>query len=80
MELFSISPVIISKNGIKRLENNQNRFAILNEAFGGVKEVKAGGLEQIILRGFQSLLKYLLKPASAQVIAQLPRFMLEAIL
>ena len=61
------------------MENNQNRFAILNEAFGGVKEVKAGGLEQTYIRGFQVAKIFAKTQASAQVIAQLPRFMLEAI-
>lgn len=78
--IFYFTSYNLKKIGKKRLENNQNRFAILNEAFGGVKEVKAGGLEQTYIKRFSEFAKIFAKTqASAQVIAQLPRFMLEAI-
>ena len=78
--IFYFTNYYLSKIGKKRLENNQYRFATLNEAFGGVKEVKVGGLEQTYIKRFSKSAQMFAKTqASAQVIAQLPRFMLEAI-
>lgn len=66
--------------GSKRLANNQLRFTVVNEAFGAVKEVKAGGLEDTYIKSFSNFAKiYAQTHASAQVVAQLPRFILEAI-
>lgn len=70
----------LSEVGKKRLKNNELRFTTLNEAFGGIKELKAGNLEQTYINRFASSAEIFARAqASAQVIAQLPRFMLEAI-
>ena len=78
--IFYFTNFYLRQIGKKRLENNRYRFATLNEAFGGVKELKAGGLEQTYIDRFSKSAQTFAKTqASAQVIAQLPRFMLEAI-
>tara|TARA_A100001015_G_scaffold313637_1_gene421322 strand:+ start:312 stop:2081 length:1770 start_codon:yes stop_codon:yes gene_type:complete len=66
--------------GNKRLKNNQLRFTIINEAFGASKEVKIGGLENSYINRFSSSAQVFARTqASWVVIAQLPRFILEAI-
>lgn len=70
----------LNKIGEERLKNNQLRFTAVIEAFGAAKEVKVGGLEQTYIKSFsQSAKMYAQTQASWQIIAQLPRFILEAI-
>ncbi len=70
----------LSKIGNKRSINNRLRFKTLSEAFGASKEVKFKGLEEIYVRRFSDFSqKFALSQASAQVISQLPRFILEAV-
>ena len=70
----------LSKIGNRRSNNNRLRFKILSEAFGASKEVKFRGLEEIYIKRFSEFSqKFALSQASAQVISQLPRFILEAI-
>ncbi len=66
--------------GKKRLKNNELRFKAVSEAFGAAKEVKFGGLEKVYIKSFSRAAEiYARTVASAQIIAQLPRFILEAI-
>jgi len=70
----------INRIGNERLEKNESRFKTIGEAFGAVKEVKVGGLEQVYNKQFSdSALAFAHTQASAQVITHLPRFILEAI-
>jgi len=70
----------LKKIGKKRLKNNQLRFKAISEAFGATKEVKVGGLEETYIKTFSDSAKiFATTQASSQVIAQLPRFILEAI-
>ena len=66
--------------GQARIQANQERYTVVSEAFGAVKEVKAGGLESIFIERFAKPAEtYAKGQATAQVIAQVPRFALEAI-
>jgi ATP-binding cassette, subfamily B, bacterial PglK len=70
----------LSKIGNRRSINNRLRFKTLSEAFGASKEIKFKGLEEIYIRRFSDFSqKFALSQASAQVISQLPRFILEAV-
>jgi len=78
--IFYLVRSYLFKIGEKRLKNNQLRFKAVSEAFGAAKEVKVGGLEKIFIRNFSnSAQTYARSVASSQVIAQLPRFILEAV-
>jgi len=71
---------LLSRLGSNRFETNQQRFTAVSEAFSAVKEVKIGGLENAYVQRFaQPAEIYARNQASAQVIAQMPRFALEAI-
>jgi ATP-binding cassette, subfamily B, bacterial PglK len=66
--------------GQARIQANQERYTVVSEAFGAAKEVKAGGLERIFVERFAKPAEtYAKGQATAQVIAQVPRFALEAI-
>ena len=70
----------LNQIGNQRLKNNQLRFMSVSEAFGASKEVKIGGLEQIYIKRFSDPAYIFAKTtATSQVIAQLPRYILEAI-
>jgi len=70
----------IKRLGQSRIKANQERFTAVSEAFGATKEVKVGGLERFFTQRFaQHAEVYARGQATAQVIAQLPRFALEAI-
>ena len=63
-----------------RLKNNQFRFIAVSEAFGASKEIKVLGLEQAYTKRFSDpSLDLARSQASANVISQLPRFVLEGI-
>jgi ATP-binding cassette, subfamily B, bacterial PglK len=70
----------LKKIGKDSLKNNQLRFAAVSEAFGAVKEIKVGGLEQTYINNFSISSKiFALTQAYVTSIAQLPRFFLECI-
>ncbi|XDZ70373.1 ABC transporter ATP-binding protein [Alphaproteobacteria bacterium LSUCC0744] len=70
----------LKRLGQARSQSNQERFTALSEAFGAVKEIKLGGLEQMYVQRFAKPAEIYAKGhATASVIGQLPRFALEAI-
>ncbi len=70
----------LKKIGKDSLKNNQLRFTAVSEAFGAVKEIKVGGLEQTYINNFSISSKiFALTQAYVSAIAQLPRFFLECI-
>jgi ABC-type multidrug transport system fused ATPase/permease subunit len=78
--IFYLVSNFLNKSGKERLENNQLRFTTISEAFGAVKEVKVGGLEEFYIKAFSKPAKIFAKTqASSQVVALFPRFILEAI-
>jgi ABC-type bacteriocin/lantibiotic exporter with double-glycine peptidase domain len=76
---FSFSK-FVKKIGKERLLHNELRFKLVDEVFKAVKEVKIGGLEQNYINLFsRSAFIYAKTTVSAEIIRQLPRFFLEAI-
>ena len=70
----------LDRTGKERLINNQLRFRIISEVFGAIKEVKIGGLEKIYVKNFSNPAQiFASSNASAAIIGQLPRYILEAI-
>jgi ABC-type multidrug transport system fused ATPase/permease subunit len=70
----------LNRIGNENLKNNKLLFIAVSEAFGAIKEIKVAGLEKIYVKLFSnSLHTYARNQASAQIISQLPRFILEAI-
>lgn len=78
--MFKSTNSLLSRIGLGRLKANEQRFLAVNELFGAIKEVKVQGLENIYLKRFRSPSKiYSGHQAKAMVVAQLPRFGLEAL-
>lgn len=78
--IFKLMGGYLSRIGSERVKANQERFTAVSEAFGAAKEVKVGGLEQIYTRRFEKPAQiYAKHQASAQAVAQLPRYALEAV-
>ena len=78
--IYKFARNFLTRIGKLRMENNQSRFAIVNEAFSAIKEVKVGSLEQAYIKRFIDPAKnYAQYSASSVVISQLPRYAIEAI-
>ena len=70
----------LKRIGNERLKNNEFRFVAVSEAFGAIKDVKIRGLEQTYINSFSDSSEIFARTqASSQVIAQLPKFILECI-
>ncbi len=78
--IFKLMSSWLGRLGQARISANQERFTAVIEAFGAAKEVKVGGLEHVYIQRFATPAEVYAKgQATTQVIAQLPRFLLEAI-
>jgi ABC-type bacteriocin/lantibiotic exporter with double-glycine peptidase domain len=70
----------LKRFGTLRTQANQQRFNAVSEAFAAIREVKVAGLEQQYVHRFSLPAKaYASGQAGAQIVAQLPRFAMEAI-
>ena len=78
--IYKLSKNFLNHIGKTRFRSNQLRFTSLSEAFGAVKEIKVGGLEQTYIKQFSDPAKSFAKAQySVSVVSQLPRYALEAI-
>jgi ATP-binding cassette, subfamily B, bacterial PglK len=78
--IFVVMSGWLKRLGQARIKANQARYTAVSEAFGAAKEVKVGGLEQAYIQRFSKPAEIYAKgQATAQIIAQLPRFALEAV-
>ena len=66
--------------GKERYKNNELRFKIISEAFNATRDIKVAGLEQIYTKRYSNCAHTYAKTSShAEIIKQLPRFLLEAL-
>ena len=66
--------------GELRFAANQQRFTSITETFTGIKEVKASGLEQFYVSRFaRPARNYAEYNTAANIVSQLPRFLMEAV-
>ncbi len=66
--------------GENRVEENTRRYKFVNEAFGGIKEVKLRGKEQAFLEQFKVPSEHYSRyQARYRVIKKVPRYLLEAV-
>ena len=78
--IYKLGRNFISNLGESRLKANQGLFTTVSEAFGAAKEVKLSGLEKVYTNRFSRPAKILAKnSAMFQLVSQLPRYFLEAI-
>jgi ABC-type bacteriocin/lantibiotic exporter with double-glycine peptidase domain len=66
--------------GKERLAANRDRFAVVTEAFGGIKEIQLLGRENEVLRRFsRPSFRFASTTARNAIVVQLPRFALETV-
>ena len=70
----------LRQGGKKRLEANRERFKAVNEALGGIKDIKIMGRESFFVgRFFNHSRKYSNLQAWNEMVGQIPRYILEII-
>jgi len=78
--VYKFTRSFISRIGEERFKTNRFRFKAVSEAFGAVKEIKLGGLEQTYIERFSHPARVMARHvASSSIISNVPRFILEAI-
>lgn len=78
--IFVVVRHMLFKLGRQRLEANQLRFQIAQEAMGGIKDVKLLGLEDTYLARFDAPSRRMAsESASVQIVGEMPRHLLEAV-
>lgn len=78
--IFFLIKNVLVQLGISRFNSNEKRFTIIKEAFEGIKELKATGLEEFYLKIFSKNSKvYALNQSLSSVIAHSPRYFIEAV-
>lgn len=70
----------LSRIGEDRVRANRERFEAVQEAFGGIKDVKVACLERAVLNRYDAPAKrFASHQAASQVVSRLPRFALEIV-
>jgi|LSQX01.2.fsa_nt_gb ATP-binding cassette subfamily C protein len=70
----------LSHRGSRRLQANRERFKVVGEAFGGIKEVKASGRELYYLENYaQASTELARHQAWSSLIGNIPKYVLESV-
>ena len=78
--IYKVLRRILKQIGIKRLKDNELRFTAVSEAFGAIKEIKIGGLEEVYVERFAKPSRsYSWNQAKTKIMAQLPSFAVQAL-
>jgi ABC-type multidrug transport system fused ATPase/permease subunit len=78
--IYKLVRGFLNKIGSERLKANEFKFKIVIEAFGAFKALKVSNLELSFVKKFSKHAKAFAKyQASSQIVAQIPRYVLEAI-
>ncbi|GAG67486.1 unnamed protein product, partial [marine sediment metagenome] len=66
--------------GQRRFKTNTERFKAVNEAFGGIKQLKLLGCEEVFIKGYSKpSLEFARHHATSQIISHIPRYIMEII-
>jgi ABC-type bacteriocin/lantibiotic exporter with double-glycine peptidase domain len=66
--------------GRERVFNNKRQFMFINEAFGGVKDIKVKGCESYFLESFSNhSRKVNMNQATHEIVSQIPKYALEVV-
>jgi len=70
----------VGRLGHERVSSNRERHRIAQETFGGIKEIKTAGLEDAYLAAFSKpSRKFSMYQATNQIVAELPRYVIEGV-
>lgn len=78
--IFKLNSRVLNRLGDERKIANEQRFLALNEGFGAVKAIKVSNLENVFWERFSKpAYTYSSTMASATILANIPRFVLELV-
>lgn len=78
--IFFVFKGFLARIGEEKYRANEDRFFAVGEAFSAIKEIKIGAFESLYVGRFSSAARvFATHQAMAMSIAQIPRFLLEAI-
>lgn len=78
--IYFLSNNFIKNLGQSRLNANKKKFKAISEAFGAIKEIKIGGIENIYINRYSKPARKVTKnQASFSVLTLLPRYALEIV-
>ena len=78
--IYALLRNVLKQTGAERVHANHQRFEAVQEAFGSIKDVKAGGLEGIMLRRFDAPARRFAQTRAVETVAnQMPRYAIEAL-
>ena len=78
--IYYFTKNILSDLGSENLKENTKRFTIISEAFGAIKEIKVGGLENFFSKQFIKPAKtYATNESLLSIISLVPRYLIEGI-
>ena len=81
VSVFQIARRYLVRAGAERGAANEARFRVLNEAFGGIKEIKIGGLERTFARRFRTPSQLLARHSvSTMMISEFPSYFMQALI
>ena len=70
----------MTRIGNERLDANRDRYQVVQEIFGGIKEVKVSGLEGVMLKYYEDpAMRFARQVSASKISSQIPRFALEAV-
>ena len=78
--LYAVVRSRMARAGERRLQANTQRFKAVNEAFGGIKEIKVLGRESWLLDRYEDPARRFARAESTQqILLQIPRYALEVL-
>jgi ATP-binding cassette, subfamily B, bacterial PglK len=70
----------LARIGLERIADNRQRYQAVSELFGAIKDIKLLGKEHELLRAFEApSARFARHQATASVVGQLPRYVLETV-
>lgn len=78
--IYSLVKSYLSTKGDERARANSAKYRVISEVFGGIKDVKIRNKEAVFVDAFRSPSReYAINDASSDVVAELPRYVMETI-
>lgn len=77
--LYKVVQQKLHRIGVRRIENNRQRFRLVSELFGGIKDVKLLGSERVFLKRFEKPSYQIARDtATSYMMVDLPKYGLES--
>jgi ABC-type multidrug transport system fused ATPase/permease subunit len=78
--IYLLTRHYLARIGDERLRANRERFHVVQEAFGGIKDVKIAGLEDTLVGRFRNPSRRLAhKEVAAKTLSEIPSFAMQAV-